>query len=131
MQDPRVAYHGEIRSREGLQHLIGRHDVLICPSWSEGLPNVILEAMANGLAVIATDVGATNVVVNDATGWLLKHSDPNEIKGVIELVLNSDVITIDRKKQQALDLMRTHFTWEQLIHRFIDRFLNKIHNLDV
>ena len=33
-------------------------DVLICPSYSEGMPNVIIEAAARGLAIIATNVGA-------------------------------------------------------------------------
>ncbi|MBK7816242.1 MAG: glycosyltransferase [Sphingobacteriaceae bacterium] len=36
-------------------------DVLICPSFSEGFPNVILEAMSNGLAVAATNVGAVEL----------------------------------------------------------------------
>jgi glycosyltransferase involved in cell wall biosynthesis len=109
-----VIYHGEIRGREGLQALMGQCDVLVCPSWSEGMPNVILEAMANGLAVIATDVGATNVLVSGETGWLLKTSQPQEIRDTIAAVLTSGAATVDRKKQNALDLIRNRFTWEKL-----------------
>lgn len=118
-----VVYHGEIRGREGLQQLIANHDILICPSWSEGLPNVILEAMANGLAVIATNVGATNVVVSEATGWLIDRSNSDDIKSTIESLLTIGPAAINQKKQNALKLMREHFTWEQLIHKFIARFL--------
>lgn len=119
LEHPQLIYHGEIRSKEGLQLLIRKCDVLICPSWSEGLPNVILEAMANGLTVIATDVGATNVVVSDSTGWLLSQPDPQEIKTAIEKVVNMTSAELDEKKQNALNRIRKDFTWEQLIEKFI------------
>jgi len=108
-----------------LQNLLRASDILICPSWSEGMPNVILEAMANGLAVIATDVGATNVLVGEGTGWLLKNSDPGEIRSVIDLILASEPSVISRKKQNALQLMHDHFTWEKLIEKFYKRFFNE------
>lgn len=43
--------------------LFAAHDVFVHPSHSEGLPNVVLEASAAGLAVIATDVGATRDIL--------------------------------------------------------------------
>jgi glycosyltransferase involved in cell wall biosynthesis len=117
-----VIYHGEIRDKTELQKRIREADVLICPSWSEGMPNVILEAMANGLAVIATDVGATNVMVSEKTGWLLKSSDSKEIQTDIEYVLSSDTTQLSVKKQNALNHIRDNFTWEKLIEKFYDRF---------
>jgi glycosyltransferase involved in cell wall biosynthesis len=42
--------------RSELRDLLGRHDVLVLPSWSEGMPLVALEAAAAGLAVIATNI---------------------------------------------------------------------------
>jgi glycosyltransferase involved in cell wall biosynthesis len=43
-----IRYHGEIRQREKVLSLLRSSDVLVCPSWSEGMPNVILEAMSQG-----------------------------------------------------------------------------------
>ena len=117
-----VTYHGEIRDKPQLQSLIKNCDILICPSWSEGMPNVILEAMANGLAVIATDVGATNVLVSESTGWLLTNSDPQEIKDAINQVMLSTEIVLTEKKQNALSHIKQNFTWEKLIEKFYDRF---------
>lgn len=119
IQHDAIFYHGEIRSKEGLELLVRKCDVLICPSWSEGMPNVILEAMASGLAVIATDVGATNVLVNDNTGWLLKNPDPAEIQAAIEAVVNGGAASVNQKKQNALDLIRNTFVWEKLITKFL------------
>lgn len=114
-----LIYHGEIRSKEGLQELLRKCDILLCPSWSEGLPNVILEAMANGLAVIGTDVGATNVVLNNSNGWLLSASDPRLIADTIAEAIAGEPQKIEEKKTKALETIRGQFTWEKLIGRLI------------
>jgi glycosyltransferase involved in cell wall biosynthesis len=120
-----VIYHGEIRDREKLTQTIRNCDVLFCPSWSEGMPNVILEAMAAGLAVAATNVGATNVLVNDHTGWLIKESNEKNIAAVFTSILHSTSSEIDRKKENALQLLQNKFVWEKLIQDFL-RQLQKI-----
>lgn len=114
-----VTYHGEIRDKTKLSELIQGCDVLLCPSWSEGMPNVILEAMANGLCVAATDVGATAVLVNTNNGWLLKSADPNEITGVLRQISSLSPSEIDQKKTAALQRIAQQFTWEKLIGRLI------------
>ncbi len=124
LQKEGLIYYGEIRDKQKLLGLIKEMDILICPSWSEGMPNVILEAMANGLAVIATDVGATNVLVSDKTGWLLKSSDPSEITSALEAIMATDARIIAEKKQNALNLITQKFTWEKLIEKFYQRFFN-------
>jgi len=119
LQDKTVIYHGEIRDKTGLTVLLQKCDVLICPSWSEGMPNVILEAMANGLTVLATDVGAVNVLVSERTGYLINDSDPELIKNTIQKIINSSNEELDQKKQNALDLMKENFVWEKLIDRLL------------
>jgi glycosyltransferase involved in cell wall biosynthesis len=116
-----VKYHGEIRDKLQLNTLLKQCDVLVCPSWSEGMPNVILEAMANGLTVLATNVGATNVLVNDKTGWLLEKCSVSGIKTSIEKIIATSVSEIDSKKKSALSLIKEKFTWEKLITELIKK----------
>lgn len=111
----KIIYHGEIRDKAELNAKIKNCDVLVCPSWSEGMPNVILEAMANGLSVIATDVGANNILVNAETGWLIKKCAKNLIAEAIIEVLGKKTIEIDLKKQKALEHIKKNFIWEKLI----------------
>jgi glycosyltransferase involved in cell wall biosynthesis len=120
LQNKAVIYHGEIRDKVKLTAAIKNCDVLICPSWSEGMPNVILEAMANGLTVIATDVGAVNVLVNDKTGYLITNSNSVEILHAIETVCNSTNENINVKKQNALNYIKESFVWEKLINKFLN-----------
>ncbi len=116
-----VVYHGEVRDRTALTALITQCDVLLCPSWSEGMPNVILEAMSQGLAVVATDTGATSVLVNHETGILLDSPDPVQIREAIRQLVEMPSEMLQRKKQHALDLISDQFTWDKLIGRLYEK----------
>lgn len=56
-----------------------RADFFILPSWSEGMPVALLEAMACGLPVIATNVGGIPEIVNEDTGVLVEPKKPREL----------------------------------------------------
>lgn len=79
-----VVYHGTVTDTASLQSILDRSDVLFCPSWSEGMPTVVIEAMARGLAVIATDVGATSAWVGDDNGILLPTPNARGLRAAIE-----------------------------------------------
>lgn len=64
-------------------------DMLIVPSRSEGLPNVVLEAMCFDVPVIATDVGAVSEVITDGeTGWIVPPEDEEALARVVVAVLS-------------------------------------------
>jgi teichuronic acid biosynthesis glycosyltransferase TuaC len=62
-------------------------DVLTLPSWSEGYPNVVVEALACGRPVVATDVGGTREIVNADNGILIAPKDPDALRSALELAL--------------------------------------------
>ncbi|MEW6600038.1 MAG: glycosyltransferase [Nitrospirota bacterium] len=64
----RVIFKGMIPYRE-VAYYMKVSDLLVLPTWAEGLPNVVMEAMAVGLPVVATDVGGIpEVLENEVTG---------------------------------------------------------------
>ncbi len=63
--------------RDDVRDLLARADVFLLSSISEGISLTLLEAMAAGLPVVATDVGGNSeVVVPERTGLLVPPSDP-------------------------------------------------------
>ena len=56
-------------------------DILLLPSYNEGLPYVIIEALASGLPIISTDVGGIpEVIENGQNGYIIKAGDVNAFK---------------------------------------------------
>lgn len=56
-------------------------DILVLTSRHEGTPNVVLEAMVNGLAVVATRVGGVPEIINDDCGFVV---DPFDFSALVE-----------------------------------------------
>lgn len=121
IQHDSIIYHGEIRDRTILLNKLRECDVLVCPSYSEGFPNVILEAMSNGLAVAATPVGAVELLVDNSIGWLIKDSHANSILNVLKTIITEKENMIDQKKLNAINKIKNNFTWEIIIKQLITK----------
>ena len=80
-------------------------DIMVLPSYTEGFPNVILEGMAAGCAIVATDVGAIPQILEEedgkSYGIIVKPQDANDLKKAINILLNSpDVKELLRARVQ-------------------------------
>ena len=70
--------------RNDVANLLGQADVFVNPSSTEGMPNSVLEALACGTPVTATDVGATNeLILHEKTGLLIPPNEPSAIADAI------------------------------------------------
>ncbi len=65
---------------ENIPDLLASSSFLVHTSDTEGLPNAIIEAMASGRAVVATDVGEVPMLVEEGTtGFIVKRNDKDEL----------------------------------------------------
>ena len=95
-----------------MPELYARHDVLLLPSLMEGLPSVILEAMASGMTVITTDTcGMPDGVEDGFNGLLVPPADAAAIAAAI-LHLCSDGNLRAKLGKAAQETMRRH-TWQR------------------
>jgi glycosyltransferase involved in cell wall biosynthesis len=70
--------------QDDIPKLLTASDISILPSHEEGFSNVILESMAAGLPVVATDVGGNREAILDGiTGWLIPPEDPKVLAAKI------------------------------------------------
>lgn len=88
-----IRFMGKIEDRSIINKELREADIFIFASLSEGSPRVILEAMANGLAVISTPVGSLPVVFEDNTDIVFaEFNDPNSFfEKMIHLSSNQKV----------------------------------------
>lgn len=81
----RVVFAGH---RDDARAALAEADLLVLPSWTEGLPGVVLEAMAQGRAVVATPVGGTpEIVAEGETGLLVPPRDPRALADAVARLL--------------------------------------------
>jgi glycosyltransferase involved in cell wall biosynthesis len=98
--------------RDDLDRLIPHLDLFVLPSFTEGLPNVVLEAFAAGVPAVATAVGGTPEVIQDGvSGYLVPPGDPDALARRIRDVLGDDGMRRTMARH-AREQVRGHFTFE-------------------
>ncbi len=120
-----VHIHGWIRGEAKHQALCDT-DVLILPSYNEGLPVAILEAMAYGLAVISTPVGGiAEAVHHDRNGLLVPPGDVSALASAI-LRLANEPDTVLRFQAESRLICRANFAHECIFDRLNELYENII-----
>jgi len=91
--------------------------VLVLPSNTEGLSNIMLEGVACGIPVLSTPVGAIpDFITDEETGFLMKNNSPECIEKNVIRALNSP--NIKKIIINAQDLLKREFTFESAVKRY-------------
>ncbi|MFG1779339.1 glycosyltransferase family 4 protein [Micromonospora sp. NPDC049048] len=85
-----VSFLGELPHADVLA-MMGRCDLFVLPSHTEGFPNVVVEAMALGCPVVATDVGAIAEILGDGSGVVVAPSDPAGLAAALRRLMTDPV----------------------------------------
>ena len=89
-------------------------ELVVLPSYTEGLPNIMLEAMACGTPVLATSVGAIPDVIKDGeTGFIMENNSPAFIAKNVERALNHP--NLEKIEENARALVERKFTYEAAV----------------
>ncbi len=114
-----VVFLGQMK-RPNLLRILNIADIVVNPSYTEGLPTVIVEAAKCGRAIVATDVGGTREIIeNNKSGILIKPKEIQLLSEKIELLMNDSDL---RKKlgEAAKDGTKNKFDWEISIKDYIN-----------
>src|SRR5262249_37737789 len=101
---------------------ISAGDVLCLPSYMEGCPNVVLEALASGRGVVATRVGGIPEIVTDGkTGLLVPPGDPESLAdGLAAAIARSWDADAQRASVQYLTWDAVGLAYRDLIREAIE-----------
>ncbi len=105
--------------RNDVPEILRALDLFVLPSTAEGISNTILEAMATGLPVIATDVGGNpDLVAPDVTGTLIPCSDPDALARAVEQYLNNYEL-MTTQGANGLRRVREEFSLDRMVEAYL------------
>jgi glycosyltransferase involved in cell wall biosynthesis len=85
------------------------------------MPTVILEAMASGLAIIATNVGAVKEQIK-GNGWLLESISSEKLSEVLIECCHSKETQLSDFKKASIKLVSEKFLWNKTIELMLKQF---------
>jgi glycosyltransferase involved in cell wall biosynthesis len=124
IESNRIHFAGR-KNRVEILELINKSKVIVLPSFSEGLPLAILEAMACGKVVVASRVGELKQIIKDGkNGFLIEPGNAEQLSATLVKVLNN----FGRYKAMGLEAQKTanNFKIEKAIKAYIIIYKNLI-----
>lgn len=118
--DQVATFHG-LADHAAMPEIMRAADLFVLPALQEGLPLALLEAMASGLAVIATRVGGIpNVITAGQNGWLIEPGDAKALRAALQFAVR-DHDERHQRGQAARASVETH-AWPAAWARYAELF---------
>lgn len=101
-----------------LPNYLNEIKIIVIPSYSEGLPNILLESMACGTLVLATSVGSIpELIIDEQTGFILADNSPECIASNVIRALNHP--NIEGIIRNSRELVLSKYSFEASVDRYI------------
>lgn len=118
----RMKYFRFMGTKSDIESYISIMDICVLSTFTEGISNSILEYMALGKPVVATDGGGTSELLEDKiTGYLVMVSDPEDLKNKLMLLLDNETLRRqmgEAGKQRILE----NFSIEIMLNKYISLY---------
>tara|TARA_Y100001934_G_C12335225_1_gene767239 strand:+ start:681 stop:1784 length:1104 start_codon:yes stop_codon:yes gene_type:complete len=119
----KIKMYGDLNYSE-VENIIKKCHILLLPSYKEGLPNLILEAMAKGLVVITTRVGSIpDVIVDSQNGFFVDIGNSKQISKILNSLFEnkSKMVSISRNN---INKVKKVYSEKIVIPKMIDFLIN-------
>jgi len=113
----KIIFLGALSRRE-MPDLYRKGNVFVLPSLNEGMSNSLLEAMASGLAVIATDTGGTKELVDSWNGIVIKKGNQKAIFGAFERLYADRNSLLEKQRSSRSKAMKMN--WEDMADKYLE-----------
>jgi glycosyltransferase involved in cell wall biosynthesis len=114
-----VEFMGEVSD---VPAVLARADIYVQPSFQEGLPNAVLEAMAMGLPIVATRVSGNEDVVSDGeNGVLVPPGDPDALAAALRRLI-ADPALAARMGRRSREIVESRFSLPAVLTQLRDAY---------
>ncbi|HEX7586652.1 MAG TPA: glycosyltransferase [Patescibacteria group bacterium] len=112
----KVEFKGRI-PHENLPEIYNSADVFVLPSLNEGMSNTMLEALASGLPIVATDTGGSKELISEGkNGFMIKMKDSGDIAEKLEkLIADPELARSMEEKSRAI---AESMSWEKVAQNY-------------
>lgn len=117
----KIQFLGE-KNKSEIREILAASDIFVNPSYSEGLPTSVLEAVAMGLAVVATNVGGTaEIIEHQKNGLLVPARQSKLLKESLTKLIENPSLRYDFQKN-ARQAVKQKFNWNLITQQYLNLF---------
>lgn len=111
-----IEYRGSVSNTNEYMQVA---DIFILPSYSEGLPNVLLEAASTGLPLITTDIGGSrDIVETDHNGYVVETNAPDQIASRLKQLIEDKTLR-ETFGENSRELILNKYSLEMVSNQYI------------
>lgn len=104
--------------RTDVASILKKMDVFVLPSYSEGLPNALMEAMASGLACISSSVGGVKYLIKDGkNGMLINPGDQDRLARCVTRLADSAQLRQELGKNARATIEKS-YSWQKIAKQY-------------
>jgi len=119
--EDRVIFTGIVQEPARLYQAL---DIFVLPSLTEGVPLTLLEAMASGVAVVATRVGGIPDIIRDGqNGLMIQSGDRDGLQAILEKLIR-DAGYRRKMARSGWEFVREHYAVDKMAHAYRDLYQN-------
>ncbi len=115
---PNVRFLGPIWDEDQLLRHYTEADCVVVPSYAEGMPMVVLEAMGAGLPVIASSVGMIPEMLKDGGGLLVRPGSREQLYDAMKQMMAMTKESLREMGRKGQEKVLRQYTWEKVGRQF-------------
>lgn len=121
-----VEYLGYVTESEK-RALLNDSSIYVLPTYAEGLPIAVLEAMAGGNAVVSTEVGSIPEVIDESGGRLVEPGDVDQLTATLHALI-TEPGTVEAMGRRNHELVADRYSWAAVSRGLTDIYRSTVEN---
>ncbi|CAG1023176.1 partial D-inositol 3-phosphate glycosyltransferase, partial [Methylococcales bacterium] len=124
----RISFSGQIDQAE-IAEALRRADIFVLASFSEGRPNVLVEAMAAGMPIIASNIDGVRELINEGVnGLLFDPKDPTQLEKQIRCLCDTPGLKARLAYQARRYVIENGLSWTEAAMRYASLYQSTVHS---
>ncbi|GAA2043607.1 hypothetical protein GCM10009720_25570 [Yaniella flava] len=120
-----IHFIDRLPSADHVREFISKSDLFVLPSRTEGLPRVLIEAMASGIACLGANVGGVPELLGNE--WIFRPNDPSALASIVMSVVgNPERLSTGARQQWVVAReIAANYSGDDVLSEFLDEWVTE------